>query len=170
MNPRTLAAQLHGGGIQGFGVALGQKWVYDRRWGLHMAKRFYSNRPPTMLDVPHDAEMQWVAANEADPFNPVGARGIGEPSARGRGRGGVVRHRRRTGRGVFQPVADHDRHDPEPHRWVAGGGLEADGTRLIAICSEGETNHGRDTRHDGGISTVPAWQHGRCAGAARAVW
>ncbi len=89
LNPRTLAAQLHGGGIQGFGVALGQKWVYDRRWGLHMAKRFYSNRPPTMLDVPHDAEMQWVAANEADPFNPVGARGIGEPS-QGAGAGAVL--------------------------------------------------------------------------------
>ena len=89
INPRTFAAQLHGGGIQGFGVALGQKWVFDRRWGLHMAKRFYSNRPPTMLDVPHDAEMQWVAANEADPFNPVGARGIGE-APQGAGAGAVL--------------------------------------------------------------------------------
>ncbi|MEE8129715.1 MAG: molybdopterin cofactor-binding domain-containing protein, partial [Vicinamibacterales bacterium] len=89
INPRTFAAQLHGGGIQGFGVALGQKWVYDRRWGLHVSKRFYSNRPPTMLDVPHDTEMQWVAANEADPFNPVGARGIGE-APQGAGAGAVL--------------------------------------------------------------------------------
>ena len=88
VNPRTFAAQLHGGGIQGFGVALGQKWIYDRRWGLHVSKRFYSNRPPTLLDVPHEAEMDWVAANAPDPFNPLGARGIGEPS-QGAGCGAV---------------------------------------------------------------------------------
>ena len=89
VNPRTFAAQLHGGGIQGFGVARGQKWVYDRRWGLHVSKRFYSNRPPTILDVPHEREMEWVAAGEPDPFNPLGARGIGEPS-QGAGTGAVI--------------------------------------------------------------------------------
>ena len=89
LNPRTLAAQLHGGGVQGFGVALGQKWVYDRRYGLHVSKRFYANRPTTILDVPHDTEMQWAAADKADPFNPVGARGIGEPS-QGAGAGAVL--------------------------------------------------------------------------------
>ena len=56
VNPRTMAAQLHGGGIQGFSEALGRKWVYDRRWGLQVSKRFYSNRPPTLLDVPHEQE------------------------------------------------------------------------------------------------------------------
>ena len=89
VNPRTLAAQLHGGGIQGFSEALGRKWVYDRRWGLQVSKRFYSNRPPTLLDVPHEREMQWAAANEPDPFNPLGARGIGEPS-HGAGAGAVL--------------------------------------------------------------------------------
>ena len=89
LNPRTFAAQLHGGGIQGFGSALGQKWVYDKRWGLHVSKRFYSNRPPTMLDVPTEHEMDWVAAGEPDPFSPLGARGIGEPS-QGAGCGAVI--------------------------------------------------------------------------------
>ncbi len=89
VNPRTLAAQLHGGGIQGFSEALGRKWVYDRRWGLQVSKRFYSNRPPTLLDVPHEHEMQWAAANLPDPFNPLGARGIGEPS-HGAGAGAVL--------------------------------------------------------------------------------
>ena len=88
VNPRTFAAQLHGGGIQGFGVALGQKWIYDRRWGLNLSGRFYSNRPTTMLDVPHEKKMDWVAADKADPFNPLGARGIGEPS-QGAGCGAV---------------------------------------------------------------------------------
>ena len=89
VNPRTLAAQLHGGGIQGFSAALGQKWIYDRRWGLQVSKRFYSNRPPTILDVPHEKAMQWVAHDEADPFNPLGAKGIGEP-AQGAGSGAVL--------------------------------------------------------------------------------
>ena len=89
VHPDTFAGQLHGGAVQGFGNALGQKWIYDRQWGLHVSKRFYSNRPPTMLDVPHEQEMQWVAANEPDPFNPLGARGIGEP-AQGAGCGAVL--------------------------------------------------------------------------------
>ena len=88
VNPRTFAAQLHGGGIQGFGTALGMKWIYDRRWGLNVSKRFYSNRPPTMLDVPNERQMDWVAADKPDPFNPLGARGIGEPS-QGAGCGAV---------------------------------------------------------------------------------
>ena len=89
VNPRAFAAQLHGGGVQGFGVALGQKWIYDKRWGLHVSKRFYSNRPPTLLDVPHERQMDWVAANEPDPFNPLGARGIGE-APQGAGTGAVL--------------------------------------------------------------------------------
>ena len=89
LHPRTFAAQLHGGGVQGFGTALGQKWVFDRRWGLQVAKRFYSNRPPSILDVPHTDEMQWVAADEPDPFNPLGSRGIGE-APQGAGAGAVL--------------------------------------------------------------------------------
>ena len=89
VHPDTFAAQLHGGGIQGFGIALGQQWVFDRQWGLHLSKRFYANRPPTILDVPHETEMRWVAADEADPFNPLGARGIGEPAV-GAGTGAVI--------------------------------------------------------------------------------
>ena len=89
LHPQSFAAQLHGGGIQGFGVALGQKWVMDPKWGLHMAKRFYSNRPPTMLDVPHDREMAWTAADLPDPFNPVGCKGIGEAPV-GAGAGAVL--------------------------------------------------------------------------------
>ena len=89
VNPRTLAAQLHGGGIQGFSAALTQKWVYDRRWGLQVSKRFYANRPPTILDVPHEQPMAWVAQDKPDPFSPMGAKGIGE-TAEGAGSGAVI--------------------------------------------------------------------------------
>ena len=100
LNPRTFAAQLHGGGIQGFGVARGQKWIYDRRWGLHVSKRFYSNRPPTMLDVPHDREMEWVAADLSRIRSiRLGARGIGEPHRRVRVRRRSLRDRRRESLG-----------------------------------------------------------------------
>ena len=89
VNPRTLAAQLHGGGIQGFSEALGRKWVYDRRWGSPGVEAVLLNRPPTLLDVPHENELSWVAVDLPDPFTPVGARGIGEPS-HGAGAGAVL--------------------------------------------------------------------------------
>ncbi len=89
IHPKTFEGQIFGGAIQGFSVALSQKWVYDRRWGLMMAKRFYSNRPPGFLDVPHERPMKWGAADLPDPFNPLGAKGIGE-AAQGAGSGAVV--------------------------------------------------------------------------------
>ena len=89
IHPKTFEAQVFGGAIQGFSIALSQKWVYDRRWGLLVAKRFYSNRPPGILDVPHEQPMQWGAANLPDPYNPLGAKGIGE-AAQGAGSGAVV--------------------------------------------------------------------------------
>ncbi len=77
VHPRNLAAQLHGGGVQGFGIARSQKWVFDPKWGVAFAKRFYTARPPGMLDVP--LEMKWGAVEIPDPQTPVGAKGIGEP-------------------------------------------------------------------------------------------
>ena len=77
VHPRSLAAQLHGGSIQGFGQARSQKWVYDPTWGVPFAHRLYTARPPGMLDVP--LELDWVAVGEPDPQSPVGAKGIGEP-------------------------------------------------------------------------------------------
>ena len=77
LNPRSLGGQLHGGGIQGFGLARSQKWVYDPRWGIPFAHRFYTARPPGILDVP--LEMDWGAVELPDPNSPVGAKGIGEP-------------------------------------------------------------------------------------------
>jgi xanthine dehydrogenase molybdenum-binding subunit len=77
VHPRSLGAQLHGGGVQGFGLARSQKWVFDPKWGVPFAKRFYTARPPGILDVPR--EMKWAAVDLPDPQTPVGAKGIGEP-------------------------------------------------------------------------------------------
>ena len=78
LHPRSLGAQILGGGVQGMGGALSQKWVFDQHWGLAVAKRFYSNRPPSILDVP--LNMTWNAVDLPDPQTPIGAKGVGEPA------------------------------------------------------------------------------------------
>ena len=79
INPRGLAGQLHGGGVQGFGQIRSQKWVYDQRYGVSLANRFHYNKPPTILDIPLH-EMQWGAVGIPDSQSPIGAKGIGEPA------------------------------------------------------------------------------------------
>src|SRR5688572_29715656 len=87
MNPRSLQGQTYGGLMLGIGHAIGQKWVYDQHYGVPLAKRFYQNKPPTILDAPRN--MQWTALDIADPETPVGARGVGEPPV-GAGYGAVL--------------------------------------------------------------------------------
>ena len=77
IHPRSLGGQVLGRSILGMGHAMNQKTVYDQHYGVALAKRFYQNRPPSILDVP--ANMKWAAVEIPDPETPVGARGIGEP-------------------------------------------------------------------------------------------
>jgi CO/xanthine dehydrogenase Mo-binding subunit len=77
IHPRALGGQVLGRSMLGIAHAIGQHWVYDQRYGVPLAKRFYHNKPPTILDAPQ--KMAWDALNIADPETPVGARGIGEP-------------------------------------------------------------------------------------------
>ena len=77
LHPHSLGGQVLGRSILGIGHAIGQKWVYDQHYGVPLAKRFYENKPPTILDVPQ--KMAWEALGIPDPETPVGARGIGEP-------------------------------------------------------------------------------------------
>jgi len=81
LHPHSLGGQMLGRSILGIGHAIGQKWVFDPQYGATVAKRFYQNKPPTILDVPVD--MQWGALNIPDPETPVGARGVGEPPVGG---------------------------------------------------------------------------------------
>ena len=77
LHPRSLGGQILGRSTLGIAHAIGQKWVYDKHYGVPLATRFYQNRPPTILDVPQ--KMAWHAMDIPDPFTPVGSRGIGEP-------------------------------------------------------------------------------------------
>jgi CO/xanthine dehydrogenase Mo-binding subunit len=87
IHPHSLGGQILGRSILGMGHVLGQKNVYDRRYGVPLATRFYNNRPPTILDAPQT--MVWDAVNIPDPETPVGARGIGEPPV-GAGAGAIL--------------------------------------------------------------------------------
>ena len=77
LHPQSLATQVRGGAVMGFGMALTERHVYDPRWGLPAAIGLYQAKPPTYLDIP--GETAWSAVEIADPENPVGAKGIGEP-------------------------------------------------------------------------------------------
>jgi xanthine dehydrogenase molybdenum-binding subunit len=81
LHPRSLGGQVLGRSTLGIAHAIGQKWVLDPQYGITVAKRFYQNKPPTILDVPID--MQWAALDMADPETPVGSRGVGEPPVGG---------------------------------------------------------------------------------------
>jgi CO/xanthine dehydrogenase Mo-binding subunit len=87
VNPRSLVGQLNGGVCLGIAHALYQRLTYDPHYGLSLARRFYSNRPLTILDVPHT--MPASAVGIADPETPVGAKGVGEPPV-GAGYGAVM--------------------------------------------------------------------------------
>ena len=87
MNPRSLQGQGSGGMMLGIGHGISQKWVYDQHYGVPLAKRFYQNKPPTILDKP--IEMKFAAVDLPDPETPVGARGTGEPPV-GAGFGAVM--------------------------------------------------------------------------------
>jgi CO/xanthine dehydrogenase Mo-binding subunit len=77
MNPRGLKGQLFGGSMLGIGHAKTQRWAYDQHYGVALARRFYQNKPPTILDMPQ--KFIGDAVDIADPETPVGARGVGEP-------------------------------------------------------------------------------------------
>ena len=77
VHPQGLAAQVKGGAVMGFGMAALERHVYDRRYGVAGNIGFHQAKPPSCLDTP--AHLDWAATDIADPQNPVGAKGVGEP-------------------------------------------------------------------------------------------
>ena len=77
LHPQGLSAQIKGGAVMGFGMAALERHIYDTHYGLPGTVGFHQVKPPTYLDVP--LEMEWNAVDIADPQNPVGSKGIGEP-------------------------------------------------------------------------------------------
>ena len=77
VHPMSLATQIKGGAVMGFGMARSEKHIYDRQNGLPGTIGFHQAKPPSYLDVP--AQMQSGAVDMPDPENPVGIKGVGEP-------------------------------------------------------------------------------------------
>ena len=77
LNARSLKGQLFGGSMLGLGHAKSQRWAYDQHYGVALARRFYQNKPPTILDAPQNFTAEAVGL--PDPETPTGVRGVGEP-------------------------------------------------------------------------------------------
>ena len=90
IHPASLGGQVLGRSILGIGHALGQRWVYDQRYGVALARRFYQNKPPP------DSRR-------------AGAHGLGGCRASGSGDAGWrTRHRRASGRRRLLRRAERD--------------------------------------------------------------
>jgi xanthine dehydrogenase molybdenum-binding subunit len=77
IHPMGLAAQVKSGAIMGFGLAGLERHIYDPQNGLPGNVGLLQSKPPSYLDVP--SVLHSAAVDVADPMNPIGAKGIGEP-------------------------------------------------------------------------------------------
>jgi CO/xanthine dehydrogenase Mo-binding subunit len=77
IHPMGLATQIKSGAVMGFGLAGLEHHVYDPQNGLPANTSLLQSKPPSYLDVP--ANMATAAVDIADPQNPIGAKGVGEP-------------------------------------------------------------------------------------------
>ena len=78
IHPQGLSQQINGGAVWGFGMAASERHVYDPQNGLPANIGLYQAKLPTIMDVP--IKMTSGAVDIADPYNPAGGRGVGEPS------------------------------------------------------------------------------------------
>lgn len=108
IHPRSLHAQELGGSIQGMGMAMTQRWVFDPRYGVPFANRLYTARPPGFMDVPR----MMSAGSGQHPRSDDAGRRQGNRRAVRRCRGGRIDdgHRRCDGRELPVPDATHAGH------------------------------------------------------------
>jgi len=70
INPIQVEGQIHGGVMQGLGLALMEEYLPGRTENLH------DYLIPTIGDMP---QMQCILIEDAEPLGPSGAKGVGEP-------------------------------------------------------------------------------------------
>jgi CO/xanthine dehydrogenase Mo-binding subunit len=78
VHPKNFENAMRGGAVWGVGLTALERHVYDPQNGLPANVGLYQSKPPTYKDVNLNTRM--AAVNIPDPQNPVGARGIGEPT------------------------------------------------------------------------------------------
>ena len=78
LHPQSLATQIKGGAVMGFGLANLERIIYDPQNGLPANVSLYQSKPSSYLDVPaeHAVGAPWI---KPDFNNPVGVKGVGEP-------------------------------------------------------------------------------------------
>ncbi|HZF32019.1 MAG TPA: xanthine dehydrogenase family protein molybdopterin-binding subunit [Gammaproteobacteria bacterium] len=77
IHPQSLATQIKGGAVMGFGMATLERQIYDPQNGLPGNVGLHQTKPPSYLDVPSEMHAAWV--DMPDPQSPLGTKGIGEP-------------------------------------------------------------------------------------------
>ncbi|NQV55047.1 MAG: xanthine dehydrogenase family protein molybdopterin-binding subunit [Rhodospirillales bacterium] len=77
VHPQSLATQIKGGAVMGYGLAMKERYIYDPKLGISGATGFHQSKPPTIMDVP--STMTVTNVDLPDTSNPVGAKGVGEP-------------------------------------------------------------------------------------------
>jgi CO/xanthine dehydrogenase Mo-binding subunit len=77
LHPQSFHHQMNGGAVWGIGMATLERWVYDPEIGRPANRSFHTQKPPGWMDV--SLNMKVDAVHAADPQNPVGVRGMGEP-------------------------------------------------------------------------------------------
>ncbi|MCB1670339.1 MAG: xanthine dehydrogenase family protein molybdopterin-binding subunit [Gammaproteobacteria bacterium] len=78
VHPKNFENAMRGGAVWGVGLSTLERHVYDPQNGLPANVGLYQSKPPTYKDVALDTKI--AAVNIPDPQNPVGGRGIGEPT------------------------------------------------------------------------------------------
>ena len=77
LNPRLARSQVHGGFLQGMGMALQEERVLDARTGRMMNAAMWAYRTPGVHDAP--LQIDFVDAGVPDGGNSLGVKGLGEP-------------------------------------------------------------------------------------------
>ena len=77
IHPQSLATQIKGGAVMGFGLASLERHIYDPQNGLPHTVGLYQAKPASYLDVARTFTAD--AVDKPDPQSPLGTKGIGEP-------------------------------------------------------------------------------------------
>ncbi len=77
VNPRTARSQVIGGIIWGYGRAMLEESVMDRRYGRFLSKNLSGVMLPVNADIPRDIDVFFVAEHDQH-ASKIGARGVGE--------------------------------------------------------------------------------------------
>ena len=77
VHPQSLATQIKGGAVMGYGLALSERYIFDPKLGISGSVSYHDSKPPTILDTPSEMTIDHVGLPDAS--NPVGAKGVGEP-------------------------------------------------------------------------------------------